>query len=467
MKTTMDMRLDGEAVQEFRASLRGALLRPGEEHYEAARQVWNGMINRKPAFIVRCAGVADVISAINFARTYNLLVSVRGGGHNVTGNAVCDGGMMIDLSPMKGIHVDPVRRTARVEAGLTWGEFDQETQAFGLAMTGGMVSTTGIAGLTLGGGMGWLMRKCGLVIDNLLSADIVTADGRLLTASATENEDLFWGIRGGGGNFGIATSFKYRLHPIGPIVLGGMVLYPASQAKELLHFYRDYMTSAPDELTAAPVFLTAPPAPFIPAHLHATPMVAIAACYAGSIEAGQGAVEPLRRFGPPALDLLNPMPYTAIQRLFNDGVPFGQQAYVKSDHLAGLSDAVIDTIVTHAATMTSPLSVVLIVPLGGAVSRVSKGDTAFGHREATYDYIAFSLWNDSQEAERHIQWVRDLGKAMQPFSIGVYVNEIGNEGEERIRAAYPPATYERLVALKNKYDPANLFHLNQNIKPTV
>jgi FAD/FMN-containing dehydrogenase len=425
------------------------------------------MIDRKPALIVRCAGVADVIDAVNFARRHHLLVSVRGGGHNVTGNAVCEGGLMIDLSPMKGIRVDPVRRTARAQAGLTWGEFDHETQVFGLATTGGQVSTTGIAGLTLGGGIGWLMRSYGLVVDNLLSVDMVMADGRLLTASATENEDLFWGVRGGGGNFGIATSFEYQLHRMGPIVLGGMLLYPAAQTKELLHFYREYMADAPDALMALVAFLTAPPAPFVPAHLHGTPMIAIGVCYAGSIEEGQRIVEPLRRFGPPALDLLSPMPYSAIQQLFDAAVPFGLQVYLKSDHLVRLSEEVIDTVVTHAATMTSPLSVAIIVPLGGMVSRVGEHDTAFGHRDTAYDYVIYSMWTNPGEAERHIQCTRDFWTAMQPFSAGVYVNELGNEGEDRVRAAYPPATYERLVALKNKYDPTNFFRMNQNIKPTA
>jgi FAD/FMN-containing dehydrogenase len=463
----METTPDKTTIQEFRASLRGALLRPGDDGYDSARRVWNGMIDRKPALIVRCAGVADVINAVNFARTHNLLLSVRGGGHNVTGNAVCEGGIMIDLSPMKGIRVDPVRRTARAQAGLTWSEFDHETQAFGLATTGGQVSSTGIAGLTLGGGVGWLMRTCGLAVDNLLSVDIVTADGRLLTASATGNEDLFWGVRGGGGNFGIVTSFEYRLHPIGPLVLGGMLLYPAAQAKELLHFYREFMAGAPNELMTLVAFLTAPPAPFVPTHLQGTPVVAIAICYAGSIEEGQRVVEPLRRFGPPALDLLSPMPYTVIQQLFDAANPFGLQVYVKSDHLAGLGDEVIDTLVTHAATATSPLSVVILFPLEGVVSRVGEQETAFGHRNTAYDYVIYSMWTDPQESERHIQWTRDFWTAMQPFSIGVYVNELGNEGEDRVRAAYLPATYERLVALKNRYDPANLFRLNQNIKPTT
>jgi FAD/FMN-containing dehydrogenase len=467
MATRINSVIDAAAIQEFRQGLRGALLGPSDEGYETIRRVWNGMIDRRPALIVRCAGVADIIDAITFARTHNLLVAVRGGGHNVTGNAVCDGGLMIDLSPMKGIQVDPVRRTVRAQAGVTWGEFDHETQAFGLATTGGQVSTTGIAGLTLGGGIGWLMRQCGAVVDNLLSVDLVTADGQLLTASGAENQDLFWGVRGGGGNFGIATAFEYRLHPIGPVLMGGMLLYPASEATPLLRFYREYMATAPDELMALVAFLSAPPAPFVPEQMHGAPMVAIGFCHTGSPEEGQQAADRLRAFGPPTVDLIGPMPYTALQQLFDPSVPFGLQVYLKSDHLAGLGDDVIDTVVTHAAGRTSPLSVVILFPLGGAIGRVGERETAFGHRDAAYDYVIYSMWTEPGESDRHIHWTRDFAAAMQPFSVGVYVNEMGNEGEDRVRAAYNPETYARLVALKNKYDPTNLFRLNQNIKPTV
>jgi FAD/FMN-containing dehydrogenase len=459
--------LDDASIQALKGGLRGVLLRPGDDGYDSARQVWNGMIDRKPALIARCAGVADVIAAVNFARANNLLVSVRGGGHNVTGNAVCDGGLMIDLQPMQGIRVDPLRRTVRAEGGATWGALDHETQAFGLATTGGQVSATGIAGLTLGGGVGWLMRKCGAVVDNLLSVDVVTADGRLLTASATENEDLFWGLRGGGGNFGIATSFEYRLHPIGPMVTGGMALYPAARAAEVLRFLREYMAGAPDEVLALSAFLAAPPAPFVPEPLHGAPMVAIALCHAGPLEEGQRVVEQIRAFGPPAVDLLGPMPYTALQQLLDGGVPFGLQVYLRSDYLTELNDEVIDTIVAKAAGVTSPLSTVIVLPLGGAVGRVGELDTAFGHRDMPFAVVVFSIWTDPAEADRHLQWGRDFGAAMQPYSGGVYVNEMGVEGEARVRAAYHPQAYERLVALKNKYDPTNLFRMNQNIKPTV
>jgi FAD/FMN-containing dehydrogenase len=465
MATVVDTGLAEAAVQQFKSSLRGALLLPGDVGYDQARRVWNGMIDRKPALIARCAGVADVMAGVNFARTQRLALSIRGGGHNVTGNAVCDDGLMLDLSPMKGIRVDPAHRTARAQAGLTWGEFDHETQAFGLAVTGGQISTTGIAGLTLGGGIGNLMRLCGLSVDNLLSVDVVTADGRLVTASASENEDLFFGVRGGGGNFGVVTSFEYRLHPVGPIILGGMALYPAAMARELLAFFRDWAGSAPDELTATLAFLTAPPAPFVPEHLHFQPMIGVLVCYAGSPEEGMQVVAPLRAFAQPAVDLIGPVPYTVVQQMLDGSAPWGMHVYLKSAHLTGLPDAAIDTIARHASAMTSPFSVIPISPLGGAVGRVGEHDTAFGHRGTAFDIQIFGAWTDPAEHDRHVAWVRDFSAALRPFTHGVYVNELGSEGDERIREAYNPATYERLVALKTKYDPENLFRLNQNIKP--
>jgi FAD/FMN-containing dehydrogenase len=454
-------------VQDFRAGLRGALLQPGDDGYEAARRVWNGAIDRRPALIARCTGAADVIRAVNFARSNDLLVSVRGGGHNVTGNAVCDGGLMIDLSPMKGIRVDTARRSVQAQAGLTWGELDHETQAFGLATTGGQISTTGIAGLTLGGGLGWLMRRCGLAVDNLISVDVVTADGRFLTCRATANADLFWGLRGGGGNLGLATSFEYRLHPIGPLVTGGVLLYPAEHAEEALRFYREYMAAASDDEMVAVTLQSAPPAPFVPAHLHGAPVVGFALCHVGPLEEGRRAVERLRAFGPPVVDLLGPMPYTAVQRMFDDGMPFGRHVYLRSDHLTDLSDEVIKVCVQRAVAATSPLSVVVIIPLGGAVARIGEHDTAFSHRDTPFDIDIFAIWTDPQESDRHLQWGRSFGAALRPFSRGVYVNEMGIEGEERIRAAYNPANYARLVKLKNTYDPTNFWRLNQNIKPTV
>jgi FAD/FMN-containing dehydrogenase len=455
------------AVSDFKALLRGTVLRPGDAGYNEARKVWNGMIDRTPALIVRCAGVADVIASVHFARTHTMLVSVRGGGHNVTGNAVCDGGMVIDLSPMKGIQVDPERRTARAQAGVLWSELDHETQAFGLATNGGTISHTGIAGLTLGGGVGWLMRRYGLTVDNLLSVDVVTADGRLVKASATENEDLFWGLRGGGGNFGIATSFEYQLHPVGPIVIGGLAMYPAEKAGEVLRFFREFTASAPDELTTYAIFLTAPPAPFVPPELVGQKMVALAVCHCGSLEQGEQAVQPLREFMQPVVDMIGPIPYVIVQKMFDEGTAHGFQVYLKSDNLASLDDEVLDTIVAQAAGVTSPLSVVLVFPLSGAVSRVPVEATAFSHRKAAYDYVVYSIWVDPAESERHIAWTREFASAMHPYSVGVYVNEMGDEGEDRVRAAYGNDTYSRLVALKNTYDPTNFFCMNQNIKPTL
>jgi len=454
-------------IQELRASVRGPLLQPGDPGYDAARHVWNGAIDRKPLLIARCSGPADVLGAVNFARANQLLVSVRGGGHNVTGNAVCDGGLMIDLSPMKGIRVDRARRTVQAQGGVTWGELDHETQAFGLATTGGQISTTGIAGLTLGGGLGWLMRKCGLVVDNLLSADVVTADGRFLTASATENADLFWGLRGGGGNLGLVTSFEYRLHPIGPMVTGGVVLHPAERAAEALGFYRDYMANASDDEMVAFAFQSAPPAPFVPAHLHGAPVVGLALCHVGPLEEGQRAAERLRAFGRPLVAQLGPMPYTAVQTMMDEAMPFGRHVYLRSDHLTGLGEDVIQTCVRHTAAMTSPLSVAVVIPLGGAVARVGEHDTAFSHRSTPFDIDIFGIWTDPRESDRHLKWGREFGAALQPFSRGVYINEMGSEGDERIRAAYNAANYARLVELKNRYDATNFWRMNQNIKPTV
>lgn len=463
----LNAHVDERLIEKFSAHLRGVKLQPGDANYDAARQVWNARIDRRPALIVRCAGVADVIQAVRFARETQMPLSVRSSGHNVTGCAVCDGGMMIDLSLLKGIHVDPIRQIARAQPGVHWGEFDHETQAFGLATTGGRISTVGIAGVTLGGGYGWLMRKCGLTIDNLRAVDIVTAAGEFVTASATENTDLFWGIRGGGGNFGIVTSFEYQLHPIGPLVTGGWTYYPATQARELLCFYRDFMRTAPDELSTLFNFLSAPPpAPFVPAHLRHTPVVAIAVCHVGSLEAAQQDLAPLRNVCQPLIDLIKPMRYTRLQRLFDAAGVFGHQVCTKSGHLSDLSDGAIDTLVKHATQITSPLSIVMLSSLGGAVARVGEHDTAFSYRQTAFDYAIDSVWDAPTEAERHLQWTNEFWQAMQPYSMGAYVNELDQAGAARVREAYTPATYTRLVALKNKYDPENLFHLNQNIMPT-
>ena len=443
-------------TEEFKASLRGHLLHPGEDGYDNARKVWNGMFDRRPTLIARCAGAADVISAVNFARDTGLQVAVRGGGHSFPGHSVCDGGLVIDLSPMKGIRVDSAARTARAEPGIKWIEFDRETQAFGLATTGGTASDTGIAGLTLGGGLGWLSNKYGLTVDNLISADVVIANGRLLTASATENQDLFWGLRGGGGNLGVVTSFKYQLHAVGPTVLGGMVVYPLAKAKDVLRFYREFSKTAPDELTTYAAFLDPPGGDTV---------VAVICCYCGPIEKGDEVVRPLKSFGPPLQDMLGPMPYAAQQCLMDAALPTGSYYYNKGGSLSDLSDQAIEVFAEYAAKKPSPLSGVLIQTVFGAASRVGSEVTAFAHRKLPYAPVIVSQWLDAADSEANVGWARDFWKALQPFAgAGAYVNDLGQDDEDRIRIAYG-ANYERLAALKKKYDPDNFFRLNPNIKP--
>jgi FAD/FMN-containing dehydrogenase len=451
-----DTVLNEATVQEFKATLRGELIRPGNESYDEARKVWNGMFDRRPALIARCAGTADVISAVNFARDNNLLVAVRGGGHNYAGKSVCDGGLVIDLSPMKAIRVDPGARTARAQAGAKWIDFDHETQAFGLATTGGTVSDTGIAGLTLGGGLGWLSSKYGLAVDNLISADVVTADGRFLTASATENQDLFWGLRGGSGNFGVITSFQYRLHPVGPTILGGMAVHPLSKAKDVLRFYRDFSTTAPDELTIYAALLNPPDSDTV---------VALICCYCGPLDKGEQVIRPLKSFGPPVQDMLGPIPYVAQQRIFDAGFPAGSYYYSKADFLADLTDEAIEVFAEYAATKPSTLSGVLFQTVCGAASRVASDAMAFRHRAFPYAPLIVSQWLDAADSEQNVGWARDFWGALQPFAGGgVYVNDLDHDDDDRVRAAYG-ANYERLGALKKKYDPDNFFRFNPNIKP--
>jgi FAD/FMN-containing dehydrogenase len=450
--------LEPAKIGRLEATLRGTLLRPGTDAYEAARRVHNAMIDRRPGLIVRCAGVSDVVNAVKFARENELLVAVRGGGHNVAGTAVCDGGIMIDLSQLKGIRVDPADRTIRADAGVRWGELDHEAQAFGLGTTGGAVSTTGIAGLTLGGGLGVLMRKHGLACDNVLSIDVVTADGVFLTASAAENADLFWALRGGGGNFGVATAFEYRLHPVGT-VLGGLVLYPLDRARDMFAFYRDFTATAPDEVTAYAALVTSP---------EGVRLSAIFACYAGSLAAGEAVLRPLREFGPPMADLICPMPYVDLQKTFDPTAPPGLLNYWKSSFLQELSADATDQMIAAYATAPSSLTSIVIEHLGGAVSRVGEGETAFSHRTRPYAATAASLWRDVTQSEPNITWTRRLWDAIRPStSDAVYSNYLSDdEGELRVRAAYG-SNYERLVAVKNRYDPTNVFRMNHNIKPTV
>ncbi len=456
--TGSEIELGEAAVEEFSSGLRGDLLRPRDHGYDDARRVWNGMIDRRPALIARCLEVADVIHAVSFARTNDLLVAVRGGGHNITGNAVCEGGIVIDLSGMKSVRVDPVNRTARAEAGLTWGGYNRETQAFGLASTGGVVSTTGIAGLTLGGGMGWLMGKHGLSCDNLLSADIVTADGRFLTASATENADLFWGLRGGGGNFGVVTSFEYQLHPVGPVLVCN-VTYPIADAKEALRFYRDYSTNCPDPVNALAAFMVSD---------DGDPVVSITVVYIGPIEEGEKFAEPLRRFGSPIEDTIGPMSYLELNTMLDDTFPYGGvQRYWKSSFLRRLDEELIDIFVERALTLPTPMSFVAFTPIHGAAARVGKGETAFGLREEQWNYDVIAQWDGPEDPRHYVNWTREFWAAIEPFATGgVYVNHLDAEEGWRVRAAYG-GNYERLLALKNKYDATNLFRLNQNIVPTV
>ena len=457
----------GTDVERLRESVQGSVFAPGDAGYDAARRIWNGAIDRRPACIARCTGVADVVAAVRVARERDLLVAVLSGGHGVGGHALCDDGLVIDLSPMKGIRVDPAKGSARAEAGVLWGELDRETQHFGLATVGGIVTHTGIAGLTLGGGIGWLMRKHGATVDNLLSADVVTAQGEIVTASEEENADLFWAIRGGGGNFGVVTSFEYRLHPVGPIVLAGMVFYALEDAPEVLRFYRELVAEAPDELTTIFELSVAPPAPFLPEEVHGKPIVWVGACYAGSPDEGAEVVRPLKEFGRPIADLLEPRRYTDLQAMFDPIVPHGWHRYWKSVELPTLTDAAIDTLVAHASAQTSPRSYCIVFHLGGAMARVGADATAFSQRDDSHNVNVNAVWTEEDpDAERHIAWARDFFDAMQPHAGGrVYLNFLGEEGGNRVRQAYGAATYERLVELKRAYDPTNFFRLNQNIEP--
>jgi hypothetical protein len=456
-----ESRLDPSDVSRLASRLTGTLLEAGDDGYEDARRVYNAAIDRKPRVIARCAGADDVLACVGFARERDLLTSVRGGAHNVAGNAVCDGGMMFDLSPMKGIRVDPSKRTVRAEAGVLMGELDRATQALGLATTMGNVTTTGIAGLTLGGGLGFLMRKYGLACDNLLSVDLVTADGRRLTASAEENRDLFWGLRGGGGNFGIATAFEYRLHPVGP-VLAGSATHAFAAARQLLRFYRDLAAAAPDELTCYALLAEMP---------DGTQVAALQPAWCGTIEEGERQMRPLRAFGTSLAVQVAPMPYTSLQSADDPTYPFGLYNYWTSIFLDQLSDEAIETLVAHSAVRPTPLCHVLIEPLGGAVGRVPEKETAFAQRRARFDCAILGMCAEPAEYAACARWVRELGAALRPFSSGgAYVNYLScdaDEGGESVRDAYGAGTYERLAALKAQYDPTNFFRMNQNVRPAA
>lgn len=457
--------VDSRAVDDIRTAFRGELVRPGDVGYDDHRKVWNGSIERYPALIARCSGVADIRAALRLARSQNLLVAVRSGGHSFPGLSVCDDGVLIDLAPMKGIRVDPEARTARVQAGVLLGELDLETQEYGLAVPSGIVTHTGVAGLTLGGGIGWVMRKYGLTIDQLLSVDMITADGELVRANENENADLFWGVRGGGGNFGIVTEFEFRLNHVGPQVMAGPVFWPMEDAPDVLRFYRDWIEDCPDELMTIAVQRRAPALPVVPPDLVGRHIIAIAACYAGSVEEGERILRPLKEFGSPVLDLCQPKPFLDHQKMFDPSFPHGWYYYFRSCDVAALTDDAIDIVVEHGRRITSPVTSVAIWQMGGAVGRVDDSVTAFNGRKAgfTFNINGNSKTVEGFDAER--RWARDYWSALSPLHTSVYVNFLMEEGEERVRQAYGTAKYDRLKSLKRKYDPTNFFTLNQNIKP--
>jgi hypothetical protein len=457
--------VEDAALAALAATLQGDLICPGDGPYEAERRVWNGSIDRRPALIGRCAGAEDVAAAIGFAVEHELPLAVRGGGHSFPGHSVCDGGLVIDLSAMKGIRVDPGARVVRVKGGALLGELDQATQQVGMAVPAGIVTHTGLAGLTLGGGIGWVMRKHGLTIDQLLSVELVTASGELVRASESENADLFWGVRGGGGNFGVVTEFEFRLNPVGPGVLAGPIFWPMSESARLLRFYREWIAEAPDELMTIVIHRKAPALDFIPPDLRGKPVVTVVCCWSGDIEAGERAIAPLRAFGTPALDLCQEKPYLAHQAMFDPSFRHGWWYYMRACDVAELSDEVIDITAEHAQRIRSPLTAFPIWQLGGAVSRVPDEETAFNGRAVGHTFNITAATETAAGFDEEREWVRDFWSALEPHHTSVYVNFLMEEGEERIREAYGAEKYDRLKALKRKYDPENVFRLNQNISP--
>ena len=459
--------LESDAIEAFRQTLRGNVCLAEEPGYDEARTIWNAMIDRRPGAVVRCKGAADIIRAVRFAREHGLLVAVRGGGHNIAGNAVCDGGLLIDLSLMRSVRVDAFHRTARVDPGATLGDFDKEAQAFCLATPLGINSTTGVAGLTLGGGFGWLSRKFGLAADNLISADVVTAEGELVRASIAENTDLFWALRGGGANFGVVSSFEFRLHPVGPMVLAGLIIHPFARAKELLAGYRDVAAKAPDELTVWVVLRQAPPLPFLPAEVHGKEIVAFAVCYAGDENEGKRALEPLRALGEPIADVIGMQPFAAWQTAFDPLLTPGAYNYWKSHNFVELKDGLLDTLVSQTTSLPTGECEIFIGQLGGAISRVAIDATVFPHRDAKFVMNVHTRWRDPADEQRSISWARQLfAETASHATGGVYVNFMPEDETDRVAGAYGP-NYARLAALKAKYDPGNLFRLNQNVRPSA
>lgn len=452
------------AVGAFRKSLRGPLIEPGDPQYETARKVYNGMIDKRPRMIARCADVADVMTSVNFARDNGLLLAIRGGGHNGAGLGTCDGGLVIDLSPMKGIRVDPVADTVRVEAGCLQRDVDHATHAFGLAVPAGVISTTGISGLTLGGGHGYLTRKYGLTIDNLLEADLVLADGRFVTASSRENPDLFWAIRGGGGNFGVVTSLLFRAHPV-HTVYAGLSFWGLDQAREALRWHRRFITEAPEDLYGYPAFLPVPPLPLFPQELHRRPVYAVVWCYTGGLDKAEEIFAPIRSFGPPLFEHIGPMPFPALQSMFDPLIPPGLQWYWKGDFVGELSDEAIDVHLEYAAKIPTPGSQMHLYPISGAANRVAEADTAFSYREANWSMVIVGVDPDPANKELITDWVRSYWQALQPYSLGAgYVNFMMDEGQQHVERTYR-GNYRRLAEIKKKYDPGNLFRVNQNIRP--
>jgi FAD/FMN-containing dehydrogenase len=458
--------LEGSALGELERAFRGELIRPGEPSYDERRAVWNGSIDRRPSLIARCRGPEDVAAVVGLARRTGLPLAIRSGGHSFPGQSVCDGGIVADLRAMSEVEVDSEGRLVRAGAGVLLGELDRATQAYGLAVPAGIVTHTGLAGLTLGGGIGWLQRRHGLTIDQLVSVELVSAEGELVRASEEENPDLFWGVRGGGGNFGVVTRFEFRLNPVGPTVLAGPVFWPMEESPELLRFYRDWIADAPEELMTIVLHRRAPALSFVPADLHGRLVVAVACCYAGSVEEGERAVAPLKEFGSPVLDLCEPKPFLEHQEMFDPSYPHGRWYYMRSCDVAELTDEVIDLTVEHSMRISSPLTAFPIWQMGGAVSRVGEDETAFSGRAAghTFNITAATAGPEGFEEER--QWVRDFHAALEPHQTGgVYVNFLMNEGEDRVRNAYGAEKYRRLRELKRRLDPENLFRLNQNIPP--
>jgi FAD/FMN-containing dehydrogenase len=457
-------------LDRLRSCTHGPVIGPGDEAYDTARRIWNGAIDRHPGCIVRCTGVADVVAAVRFGREVGLEIAVRGGAHNVAGTAVCDNGLVVDLSPMRAVLVDPSARTVRVQGGALWGDVDRETQAHALATTGGIIGHTGVGGLTLGGGLGFLMRKHGLAVDNLIAAEVVTAEGGIVEASADEHPDLFWALRGGGGNFGIVTAFRFALHPLGPTVMAGPVFWAADDTAEVLRFYRDFVAEAPDELGTVVRLGTVPPLPAIPDGLHWRPAIAVACCYAGALEDGERAVRALRRFGNPLVDLLAPSPYADFQGALDDTALHGWHYHWKATNLAALSDDAITVIADHAFTSASPRSYAAMFHMGGAVARVPRDATAYDARDVAHNIIVDAAWLPEQSgklAAAETAWARGFLEALGTHrSGGVYVNFLdADDDSSRVREAYGERTYRRLAEVKAKYDPDNTFHHNKNIRP--